>query len=205
LRNITRLAKEHEGVISEQQYGRAQKINMTLVLNKLLAIQLLIQKKVKGIFFDNDANGCYDRIISGIELACLKRIGYSSNSVCMLELLLAQFEHHISTGYGVSDKTYSSTLEKLLYGIGQGRCASPILLALINQLILTALGDKFDCIRLLAVYGEEEHDRPGDSVVNDTKTGVTNDDTAMEPVPSVVKELTQSEEDSSGQMQIIIQ
>jgi hypothetical protein len=54
---------------------------MTPVLNKFLKIQILIQKKVEGIVVDNDAKGCYDRIISGISLACLKRIGYSSNSV----------------------------------------------------------------------------------------------------------------------------
>jgi hypothetical protein len=54
----------------------AQKACMTPVLNKLLTIQLLIQKKVEGIVFDNEAKGCYDRIISGIALACLKLIGY---------------------------------------------------------------------------------------------------------------------------------
>jgi hypothetical protein len=119
-RNITRISKEHEGIISDHQYGRDHKTCMTPVLNKLLTIQLLIQKKVEGIVFDNDAKECYDRIIIGIALACLIRIGYSKNSVRMLGLLWAQLEHHTATGYGVSDKTYYSTLEKILYGIGQG-------------------------------------------------------------------------------------
>jgi hypothetical protein len=138
-RNITRLAKEHEGIIWEHQYGWAHKMCMTPVFNKLLIIQPLIQNKVEGIVFDNDAKGCYDRIISGIALACLKRIGYTKNSVRMLGLLWAQLEHHIATDYGVLDKTYSFTLEKILYGIRQGGCASPILWALLNQLLLTAL------------------------------------------------------------------
>jgi hypothetical protein len=81
VRNITRLTKDREGIISEHQYGRAHKMCMPPVINKLLTIQILIQKKVEGIVFDNDAKGCYDRIISGIAIACLKRIGYSSNSV----------------------------------------------------------------------------------------------------------------------------
>jgi hypothetical protein len=182
-RNITQITKEHEGIISEHQYGRAHKTCMTPVLNKLLTIQLSIQKKVEGIVFDNDARGCYDRIISGIALACLKLIGYSKNSVCMIGLLWAQLEHHIATGYGISDNTYSCTLDKLLYGIGQGGCASPILWALLNQLLLTALVDKFDCIRLVSVDCAAEHVRPGDSFVDDTTTGVTIDDTTMEPVP----------------------
>jgi hypothetical protein len=70
-RNITRLAKDNEGIISEHQYGRAHKTYMAPVLNKLLKIKILIQKKVEGIVFDNDDKGCYDSIISGIALACL--------------------------------------------------------------------------------------------------------------------------------------
>jgi hypothetical protein len=41
-RNIGRLAKEHEGIISKHQYGRAHKTCMTTVLNKLLTVQLII-------------------------------------------------------------------------------------------------------------------------------------------------------------------
>jgi hypothetical protein len=69
---------------------------------------------------------------------------------------------------------------------------------------LTALEDKIYCIRLVAVDREEEHVCPGDSFIDDTTTGVANDDMTMEPVPAEVKELTQSEEDLIGQMQIII-
>jgi hypothetical protein len=178
---------------------------MIPMLNKLLKIQILIQKKVEGIVFDNDTQGCYDRIISGIALVCLKMIGYLSNSVRMLGLLWAQLEHHIATGCGVSDKTYSSTLDKLIFVIGQGGCASPIIWALLNQLLLTALGDKFDCIRLIAVDGVEEHVRPGDAFVDDTTTGVTNDDTTIMPVDAEVTSLTPSEEELTGKMQTIIQ
>jgi hypothetical protein len=105
----------------------------------------------------------------------------------------------------VSDKTYSLTLEKLLYGIGQGGCASAIVWALLNQLLLTAPGEKFNCIQLVAVGGKEEHVHHGKSFVDDTTTVVTNDDTTMDPVRVEVKELTQSEEDLIGQMQTIIQ
>jgi hypothetical protein len=44
--NIGRLAKEHEGIISKHQYGWAHKTCMTPVLNKLLTVQLIIQKKI---------------------------------------------------------------------------------------------------------------------------------------------------------------
>jgi hypothetical protein len=89
--------------------------------------------------------------------------------------------------------------------MGQGGCASPILWGLLNQLLLTALGEKFDCIKLVSVDGEAEHVRPGDSFVNDTTIDVTNKDTTMDPVPAEVSDLMQSEEELIGQMQIIIQ
>jgi hypothetical protein len=123
----------------------------------------------------------------------------------MLGLLWSQLEHHVATAYGVSDKNYSSMLENLLFGIGQGSCASPILWALLNQLLLTALGEEFKCIRLVSVDGKVEHKRPGDSFVDATTTGTTNDDTTMEPVPLEEEELTWSEEELVAKMQDIIQ
>jgi hypothetical protein len=204
-RNIGRLAKEHGRIISKHQYGRAHKTCTTPVLNKLLAVQLIIQKRIEGIVFDNEAQGCYDRIISGIALACLRRIGYSENSTRMLGLLWSQLEHHVATAYGASDKTYSSALDKLLYGIGQGSFATPILWALLNQLLLTALGIEFECIRLVSVDGNVDRKRPGDFFVDDTTTGTTNDDTTIEPVPVEEEALTWSEEELIAKMQDIIQ
>jgi hypothetical protein len=123
----------------------------------------------------------------------------------MFGLLWTKLEQHIATGYGMSDKTYLSTLEKLLYGIGQGGCALPITWELLNQLLITALGDKFDCIILIAVDGVEEHLIPGGAFVDDTTTGVKNDDTTIDPVDADVTALTLSEEELIGKMQTIIQ
>jgi hypothetical protein len=96
-------------------------------------------------------------------------------------------------------------MDKLLYGIGQGRCASPILWALLNLLLLAALGDKFECIRLVAIDGVEEHIRPGDSFVDDTTCGATNDDPNIESTGVEVQQLTEIEEKLVTRMQDIIQ
>jgi hypothetical protein len=114
-RNIAKLAKNNKGIISDHQYGRANATCLTPVLNKLLTVQLLIQKQTEEIIFDNDAKECYDRIISGVALASLRRLGYSKESVKMLGLLWAQMEHHVCTGFGASDSIYGSTTENLLY------------------------------------------------------------------------------------------
>jgi hypothetical protein len=56
-RNISKLAKNNKGIIIDQQYGRDHATCMTPVLNKLLTVQLRIQKRTEGIIFDNDAKG----------------------------------------------------------------------------------------------------------------------------------------------------
>jgi hypothetical protein len=122
----------------------------------------------------------------------------------MLGLSWAQMEHHVCTGFGVSEKTYGSTTNKLLYGIYQCSCASPIIWALINQLLLAALGDKFTCIRLVAIDGVEEHIHPGNSFVDDTTTGTTNDAPGLEPISTDQAELTTSEETLIAKMEEII-
>jgi hypothetical protein len=159
-RNISKLAQYKDGIISEHQYGRYHRTCISPTLNKLLTIQILIQKRTNVIVFDNDKKGCYDLIISGIAFLSIRRLEYSKHSVNILGNLWEQLEHHSSTGFGVSDISYSSTVEKLLCGIGQGTCSSPIMWALLNQIILTALEDKYECITLVSVDNPQlAHDR----------------------------------------------
>jgi hypothetical protein len=123
----------------------------------------------------------------------------------MLGKLWEQLEDHISTGYRISEATYSSTVDKRLYGIGQGSCSSPILWALLNQLIMTALGGKYDCIKLVSVDNITTNTRTGDSFVDDTTTGMTSDDITREPVPLEVTDLTVDEVELIDQMQVVMQ
>jgi hypothetical protein len=104
--NIAKLANNHKVITRDHQYDRAHVTCTTPVLNKLLTVQLLIQKCTEGNVFDNDAKGCYDRIISGVAMVTLQRLGYLKESIKMLRLLWAQMEHRIYTGCGVLDKTY---------------------------------------------------------------------------------------------------
>jgi hypothetical protein len=57
----------------------------------------------------------------------------------------------------------------------------------------------------VAIDGEEEHIRPGDSFVDDNTTGTTNDDSELEPVSHVISDLTSSEEMPIAKMEEIIQ
>jgi hypothetical protein len=58
---------------------------------------------------------------------------------------------------------------------------------------MTALGENFDCIKLVSMDNNTTNTRPGDSFADDTTTGVTSDDTAREPVTLKVTDLTVDE------------
>jgi hypothetical protein len=58
---------------------------------------------------------------------------------------------------------------------------------------MNALGEKFECIKLVSVDNIKTSMRPGNSCVDDTTTGVTSDDTTREPVPLDEKDLTTNE------------
>jgi hypothetical protein len=51
-------------------------------------------------------------------------------------------QQHIHTGFSLSKDTYRSSIDKLRYGISQENCASPILWALINHIVLAAQEEK---------------------------------------------------------------
>jgi hypothetical protein len=74
--NIAKLAKNNKGIISDHHHDRAHATCMTPVLIKLMTVQLLKQKRTEGIVFDNDDKGCYGRVIRGVALASLGRLGY---------------------------------------------------------------------------------------------------------------------------------
>jgi hypothetical protein len=75
----------------------------------------------------------------------------------------------------------------------------------LNQLILTALEDKYDCITLVSVAKATTSTRLGDSFVDDTTPGTTDDDVTKEPVSIEKKELTSEEEPTVKRMEYIIQ
>jgi hypothetical protein len=70
---------------------------------------------------------------------------------------------------------------------------------------LTALGEEFDCISLVSVDGKTTYTRPGDSFVDDTTTGATDDNHNFEPISSLVRGITQEEDSLVARMEVLIQ
>jgi hypothetical protein len=77
--------------------------------------------------------------------------------------------------------------------------------ALLNHLLLTTLGEEFDCISLVSVDGKTTDTRPGESFVDDTTTVATYDNPDLDPTPASIIGLTQEEESLVARTQAIIQ
>jgi hypothetical protein len=70
---------------------------------------------------------------------------------------------------------------------------------------MTALGEKFECIKLVSVDNSKINTSPGDSFIDNTTNGVTSDDTSRELVPLEETDLMTDEVDLIEQMQVLIQ
>jgi hypothetical protein len=138
-RNISKLAQETPGIIIEHQYGRSHQTCLTPVMKKLLTVHLQIKNKTNGIIFDNDAKGC-NRSSNTMTNRLFQKLRADSRPP------VGPIGTSCANRIQVSFTSYKSTMDKLLYGIGQRSCSSPIAWALLNHLLLTALHEEFDCI-----------------------------------------------------------
>jgi hypothetical protein len=66
---------EDHALIPEMQYGsRPSKMCVSPVLNKVISYDIVRQTKFNGAFIENDAIGCYDRLVNNLVFLELKRL-----------------------------------------------------------------------------------------------------------------------------------
>ncbi len=110
---------ENHKLLPDMQLGsRPSKLCNTAFLNKRLTIDIHSYKKQPMAFIENDAVGCYNRIVTPLVLIFLKILGVSPNTVDSLAHTWSQTMHSIRTLYGTSTQTYKNHPDKLLYGPG---------------------------------------------------------------------------------------
>jgi hypothetical protein len=83
-------------------------------------------------------------------------------------------KRHLKMAFGVSARSYSSTLAKLLYGIGQGSTPATDLCGIIHGLVMNTPALSFIGILIISVSKQHQHERIGEGFINDTGMGTTN-------------------------------
>ena len=154
-------------LILAAQHARPGHIAQSTVLSKVIGYDLIRLAKLTAASMDNNAAGCYDKIVAAHGMLCCRRLGLPKSAAKMLTIILNNTVYFFRTGHGVSARSYCSNQIRRILGTGQGSGASPCIWTAILDTILWSLAQKHTCYRLQSPSGKII-DRVGDAYVDDT-------------------------------------
>jgi hypothetical protein len=96
------------------------------------------------------------------------------------------------TAFRVSERSYRSKLEELIYGLGQGSTPATNLWGIIHGLVINALALSFIGILILSISKRLQHERIGEGFIGDTGLGSSNPHSTT-TTPTSTKALTNEE------------
>jgi hypothetical protein len=103
---------EDYGLLSPMQDGsRPSHQCVSEVLKKVLSHDYVHLTATTAVFIENDAIGCYDRLVINLILMLLKKLGLPDTVTAYIGELWDKVVHLIKTVYGISDVTYGSSPE----------------------------------------------------------------------------------------------
>ncbi len=127
-------------LISNMQYGSVPgKQCLSTVLTKVLGHNHASMTKTTASFIENDAVGCYDRLVNTLVLMLLIKLGLPPSVADCIGATWDEVVHHVKTIYGTSTVTYGSSIETPLYGPGQGSTCGPLFWLLCYWVIVNSL------------------------------------------------------------------
>jgi hypothetical protein len=92
---------------------------------KTLTYDLTWILRLSLVMFDNDATGCFDRIIMSLAMIAAFQLGMPRSPARMHSSALLHMKYFVKTAHGISNAFYQVMCDFLLYGTGQGSGASP--------------------------------------------------------------------------------
>ncbi|KAI2491604.1 hypothetical protein MHU86_22948 [Fragilaria crotonensis] len=130
--------------LNEGQFGSRPRRNAVdpVMIEEL---QFEISRLSRRMFLQTnyDATACYDRIIPNLAMLASRRFGVAKEVTQANATTLNKAKYHIRTELGMSDSSYSHSVDMPIYGTGQGSGNSPMIWCFLSSLL-------FDCYDLRA-------------------------------------------------------
>jgi hypothetical protein len=165
--------EDHDMVPTKQYGSREGKQCLSAILNKQIKHDIIWHTMTVAAFLENDAQGCYDRMVNNLLLLELQRLGMPCTAIAALHNTWSSACHHIKTMYGISTENYMNTMECPLIGRGQGSTIGPFLWLLLFTLIVNSLGQIITKTYLSSATKEISSQDTGEAFVDDTSLGCT--------------------------------
>jgi hypothetical protein len=148
---------------------------ISAVLKKVLSHDYLRLTKTSGAFIENDAVGCYDRIVNNLVLLIMAKLGIPKSVVNCIGNLWDQVVHFIKTMYGISTESYGNTSTNPLYVPGQGCTCGPLFWLLSYWIIVTSLDPSITAAKFFSACKRILVEITGVSFVDDSSLSATSD------------------------------
>jgi hypothetical protein len=187
-RPILHKLEDQQDIPDIQHGSRPSRMCHSAVLNKVLTYEVHHYKKQSLAYIENDAVGCYDRIINPLILIFLRILGLSTSLVASLAATWEQTYHKIKTLYGISEAHYKNTPLHLLYGPGQGSTIGPLLWLLCFILIVRSLSITAPGITINTAHQAQLCQFFGEAFVDDSGLGTNLPPNALEADTETVEE-----------------
>jgi hypothetical protein len=131
---------EKAEVLNDQQHGsRPRRMTTDALFLSRLSKDLIRQLKANSAHMDNDATGCYDRIVTSLGMLACRRLGVPRTAIACQANVLRNMRYAVKQLTGISTKEYFGTLADPLFGTGQGSGASPAIWLALVVILLNCL------------------------------------------------------------------
>ena len=154
---------------------------------------IIRQVKANSAHMDNDATGCYDRIVPALGMLACRRLGIPDNAIACQAQTLFHMRYAVKHQSGISTNEYGGDTAAPLFGTGQGSgfsSAGWLALCIILLNCLDRLSEKDEIPGLLFrdPWGEFMEAWRASAFVDDTNPGVMDSIDAL-TIHELVEEL----------------
>jgi hypothetical protein len=169
---------EQARALNDQQHGsRPRRMTTDALFFARLEKDLIRQIRANSAHMDNDATGCYDRIITSLGMIACRRLGMPEQAIKCQADTLRLMRYAVKHAYGTSAQEYMGSEDEPLFGTGQGSGASPavwlgLVVILLNALDRMSSDDDIPALDFVDPWNEfRAHWRVG-AFVDDTNQGI---------------------------------